>query len=112
ARGSQAQAPVRRGAVKPGAECVTPRQPVEMTPRSKERVLKSVLGVLQRPQHSVAVEAQLARGCVGKPTVGCRRWLISTKDPFLCPTSLKRAGAAGLKPSIARRWPPAVTLPF
>jgi hypothetical protein len=54
------QGAVRRDPVQPGAQGGAALEAVESTPGGQQRLLHRVLGVLQRAEHPVAVELQLA----------------------------------------------------
>jgi hypothetical protein len=66
------QARVRRDAIQPSAERPPPLapEPLPRAPRARKRLLHEVLGVLERPDHAVAVRLQRAAVAFEEPGEG------------------------------------------
>jgi len=65
-RAQGVEAPVGGDLVQPGADRGASLEPAEPLPGGQQRVLDSVLGVLERSEHSVAVDLQLPAVMLGQ----------------------------------------------
>ena len=65
-RTARVEALVGGDPVEPGAQRGAPLEPCEPSPRGQQRVLDGVLGILQGPEHSIAVHLELAAVRLGQ----------------------------------------------
>ena len=95
----QVEADVRRDAVQPGAEQRAAVEAVAAAPRPQERLLHRVLGLVERREHPVAVDVQLAAVPLGElgergSSLGRRSRVIAPSCATSCRTHVLPSGSA------------------
>ena len=99
------RARVRRDPVQPGAEPLVALERCPPAPRPQQRLLDEVLGLLERPEHPVAVDVELPAVALGAVGV----WIPTTRMPAGPSSAARyRAIAAATRSSGSRvrpaRW--------